>query len=228
MGLDYGKARFVTSAAAAEQFPTPTLPEVAFVGRSNVGKSSLLNMLTHQKNLAKVSKTPGRTQLVNFFSIDDRAHLVDLPGYGFADVPKSVQAKWDRLMHDYLSMRQQLLGLVLLLDVRRTPSAHDYMMLDWIGARELPVLIVLTKVDKVGKNEAFNQLHKIARIINVPAKQFVRTSILSRDGQQALRESLDDLFDDYFAIQTQIDLAMKAQLPKRDTEEEHPENDADT
>jgi len=228
MGLDYGKTRFVTSAASAPQFPTSTLPEVAFVGRSNVGKSSLLNMLTHQKNLAKVSKTPGRTQLVNFFSIDDKAHLVDLPGYGFADVPKSIQSKWDRLMHDYLALRQQLLGLVLLLDVRRTPSAHDLMMLDWIGARELPVLIVLTKVDKVGKNESFNQLHRIAKTIGVPATQFIRTSILSRDGLQAFRESLDALFDDYFAIQTQIDLAMKAQLPPNDMEGQLPENDTDT
>lgn len=209
MVLDYRKTIFLTSAAAAHQFPSTGYPEVAVVGRSNVGKSSLLNLLTDQRGLAKVSKTPGRTQLVNFFSVQERAYLVDLPGYGFADVPESVQEKWDVLMHDYLSEREPLLGLVLLLDIRREPSEHDHMMLDWTNARGLPTLAVLTKVDKMSKSESFTRMHKIAKSLGIDPRRCVRSSVLNRDGQEALRESIDALFDDYFAMQNEIKLAME-------------------
>ena len=205
--LDFRKTKFATSAAAYKQYPTTRFPEVAIVGRSNVGKSSLLNMLCEQKNLARVSKTPGRTQLINFFSIDEKAYLVDLPGYGYADVPESIQSQWDTMMHDYLAKREQLLGLLLLLDIRRTPSEHDMMMFDWCMERELPVLIILTKSDKVGRNEAFNQLHKLAKICNTSPKQFIQTSVIKKTGVTELRESLNDLFDDFFAIQNEIDIA---------------------
>ena len=205
--LDFRKTKFATSAAAYKQYPTTRFPEVAIVGRSNVGKSSLLNMLCEQKNLARVSKTPGRTQLINFFTIDERAYLVDLPGYGYADVPESIQSQWDTMMHDYLAKREQLLGLLLLLDIRRTPSEHDMMMFDWCMERELPVLIILTKSDKVGRNEAFNQLHKLAKIFNTSPKQFIQTSVIKKTGVTELRESLNDLFDDFFAIQNEIDIA---------------------
>ena len=205
--LDFRKTKFATSAAAYKQYPTTRFPEVAIVGRSNVGKSSLLNMLCEQKNLARVSKTPGRTQLINFFSIDEKAYLVDLPGYGYADVPESIQSQWDTMMHDYLAKREQLLGLLLLLDIRRTPSEHDMMMFDWCMERELPVLIILTKSDKVGRNEAFNQLHKLAKIFNTSPKQFIQTSVIKKTGVTELRESLNDLFDDFFAIQNEIDIA---------------------
>ncbi len=207
--LDFRKTKFATSAAAYKQYPTTRFPEVAIVGRSNVGKSSLLNMLCEQKNLARVSKTPGRTQLINFFSIDEKAYLVDLPGYGYADVPDAIQSQWDTMMHDYLAKREQLLGLLLLLDIRRTPSEHDMMMFDWCMERELPVLIILTKSDKVGRNEAFNQLHKLAKIFNTSPKQFIQTSVIKKTGVSELRESLNDLFDDFFAIQNEIDIATK-------------------
>lgn len=211
--LDYRKVKFVTSAAAPKQYPTTQFPEVAVVGRSNVGKSSLLNMLCEQKNLARVSKTPGRTQLINFFSIEDRAYLVDLPGYGYADVPESVQNQWDKMMHDYLSRREQLLGLLLLLDVRRTPSEHDMMMFDWCMERELPVLAVLTKADKVGRNEAYNQTHKLAKLLNTSPKQFILTSTLKKTGIDVLRDNLNALFDDYFAIKREIDIVTGANAP---------------
>lgn len=207
MILDYRKTVFLTSAAAAHQFPKTGYPEVAVVGRSNVGKSSLLNLLTDQRGLAKVSKTPGRTQLVNFFSVEERAYLVDLPGYGFADVPESVQKQWDVLMHDYLSDREPLLGLILLLDIRREPSPHDHMMLDWTNARGLPTLAVLTKVDKMSGSESFTRMHKIAKSLGISPKRCVRSSALKREGREALAESIDALYEDYFSMQNEMKLA---------------------
>lgn len=208
MPLDFRKMKFATSAAQKKQFPTNEWPEIAIVGRSNVGKSSLLNVLCDQKNLARVSKTPGRTQLVNFFSIEDRAYLVDLPGYGYADVPAAVQKTWDSMMHDYLSQREQLLGLLLLLDIRRMPSDHDKMMFDWLVERQLPVLIVLTKTDKIGNNEAFNNLHKLAKSFDLKPKQFIQTSALNKKGIDVLRHNLNSIFDDYFDIKKEIDVAL--------------------
>ncbi len=206
--LDFKQTKFVTSAAAKNQYPTTQWPEVAIVGRSNVGKSSLLNMLSEQKSLARVSKTPGRTQLINFFSVQERAYIVDLPGYGYADVPEAIQSQWDKMMHDYLSNREPLLGLLLLLDIRRMPSEHDMMMFDWCMERELPVLIVLTKCDKVGRNEAFNQVHKLAKLFEISAKQFLQTSVLKKTGMDGLRESLSALFEEHFSMQREIAIAM--------------------
>lgn len=213
MPLDFRKTKFCMSATQKKQFPADGWPEVAVVGRSNVGKSSLLNALCDQKNLARVSKTPGRTQLVNFFSVEDRARLVDLPGYGYADVPDSIQKTWDKMMHDYLACREQLLGLMLLLDIRRMPSEHDKMMFDWLGDRQLPVLIVLTKADKVGSNEAFRNTQKLARVFDIKPKQLIQTSALSKKGFDALRQNLNDIFDDYFDIKREIDAAMSMPVP---------------
>lgn len=209
MPLDFRRMKFATSAAVYKQFPANEWPEVAVVGRSNVGKSSLLNMLAQQKNLARVSKTPGRTQLVNFFSVEERAYLVDLPGYGYADVPASVQKTWDDMMHSYLSNREQLLGLVLLLDIRRMPSEHDMMMYEWLCDRGLPVLAVLTKCDKVGKNECFNQHHKIAKVFGADPKRMIQTSALKRVGIAAVCDALNDIFEDYFDVKREIDMAVQ-------------------
>lgn len=208
---DYKKTKFATSAVTKKQYPSTNWPEVALVGRSNVGKSSLLNMLCEQKNLARVSKTPGRTQLINFFSVEEKAYIVDLPGYGFAAVPDNVQRQWDDMMHDYLSSREQLLGLMLLLDIRRMPSEHDMMMFNWCMERELPVLLILTKTDKVSRNEAFNQIHKLAKVFNTKPESFVSTSALKKTGIRELRDSLNALFDDYFAVKAQIELAENRQ-----------------
>jgi GTP-binding protein len=196
--LDYRKIAFLKSATAISHFPAADLPEVAIVGRSNVGKSSLLNMLGDHRGMARVSKTPGRTQLINFFTVGDRARIVDLPGYGYADVPENIQRTWDKMMHDYLAGRELLLGLLLLIDIRRMPSEHDKMMLGWCFERELPVLIVLTKCDKVGRNEAFNQQHKIAKDLGISPKLVIQTSASKKTGLDALRDSLDALFDEYF------------------------------
>ena len=196
--LDYRKTAFLKSATAIAHFPDPDMPEVAIVGRSNVGKSSLLNTLCDHKGMARVSKTPGRTQLINFFTVDNRARIVDLPGYGYADVPENIQRTWDKMMHDYLTGRELLLGLLLLIDIRRMPSEHDKLMLSWCIERGLPVLIVLTKSDKAGRNEAFNQQHKIAKSLGISPEQVLQTSASKKSGIDELRHSLDALFDDYF------------------------------
>lgn len=209
MPLNYRNTEFFTSAAAARQFPKDALPEIAFVGRSNVGKSSLINMLTEQKTLARTSKTPGRTQLVNFFVTESRARLVDLPGYGFADVPEAVQRQWNALMHDYLTKRENLLGLLVLIDVRRLPTEHDKAMIEMVNEHEIPFLIILTKCDKLSKNEAFNAKNKIAKELGIKPSQLITTSTLSREGMQALRDNLNAIFDDFFEVQAQIDIATK-------------------
>jgi len=129
------------------------LPEVAFAGRSNVGKSSLINSLTNRKNLAKTSATPGKTQLVNFFAVDDRFNLVDLPGYGYAKVPLAERARWRPMIETYLEHRETLQGVVVLIDSRRGAREMDMHLLEWLAAVNLPACLALTKADKLKQNE---------------------------------------------------------------------------
>ena len=155
------KAQFMISCEKFEQCPEDSGFEVAFAGRSNAGKSSALNTITGQNKLAKTSKTPGRTQLINFFSIDDERRLVDLPGYGFAKVPKAVKARWQKTLDRYLNERQALQGLILLMDIRHPMKEFDVMMLNWAIEKELPVHILLTKADKLKKGIAKSTLLKL-------------------------------------------------------------------
>ena len=126
-------AEFVTSATKPSQYPPEGLPEIAFAGRSNVGKSSLINVLVNRKRLVKTSSTPGRTQLVNFFDINDSINFVDLPGYGYAKVPASVRKKWGPMIETYLSGRNTLKGVVVIMDIRRTPREEEQNLIDWLG-----------------------------------------------------------------------------------------------
>ncbi|MCY4384382.1 MAG: ribosome biogenesis GTP-binding protein YihA/YsxC [Nitrospinae bacterium] len=146
-------ARFITSAADRGGWPRAALPEVAFAGRSNVGKSSLINSLTNRKNLAKTSATPGKTQLVNFFAVDDRFNLVDLPGYGYAKVPLAERARWRPMIETYLEHRETLQGVVVLIDSRRGAREMDMHLLEWLAAVNLPACLALTKADKLKQNE---------------------------------------------------------------------------
>ncbi len=143
------KLVFETSCVSLAQCPGDPWPEVAVSGRSNVGKSSLLNMLANRKALAKVSQRPGKTQMLNFFHFQENCRLVDLPGYGYAKVPKDVLRKWRAYMNDYLEGRQQLAGIVQLVDSRHEPTTLDKQMVEWMKGNELPFVIVLTKVDKI-------------------------------------------------------------------------------
>src|SRR5690625_2007694 len=152
--MNFTQARFLTSGADMHRLPSDSGREVAFAGRSNAGKSSALNRLTHQRNLARTSATPGRTQLINFFAIDGvgTQRLVDLPGYGFARAPRAAQAKWAELVEHYLSERLSLTGLVLLVDSRHSFKPGDDTMIAWAGASELPLLVLLTKADKLKRS----------------------------------------------------------------------------
>ncbi|MFT4613360.1 MAG: GTP-binding protein [Bacteroidia bacterium] len=150
----YRRAQFLTSAAKLNQCPPDTGWEVAFAGRSNSGKSSAINSLTDNKKLAKTSKTPGRTQLLNFFELSDVQRLVDLPGYGFAKVPEAVKREWTKTLENYLQRRESLRGLILLMDVRHPMQEFDRQMLEWALAASMPVHILLTKADKLKRGPA--------------------------------------------------------------------------
>ena len=157
----YRAARFLTSAAKLAQCPPDTGWEVAFAGRSNAGKSSAINSLTGNRKLARTSRTPGRTQLINFFELSDSQRLVDLPGYGFAKVPQAVKQAWTRQLENYLQRRQSLRGLVLMMDARHPLQPFDQQMLEWAVQAAMPVHILLTKADKLKKGPAKNTLLKV-------------------------------------------------------------------
>ena len=154
---------FVKSAFKPEQYPPADRPEVAFAGRSNVGKSSLINVLVQRRNLARTGSTPGRTQSINFFSLDDRLHLVDLPGYGFARVPREVRQAWKPMVEAYLRDREDLRAVVVILDIRREPSEGDLALLQWLRAYGVPAVIVLTKADKLSRQKAKSRAGKLGR-----------------------------------------------------------------
>lgn len=159
----FEKAKYLTSAANADQSPEDIGLEVAFAGRSNAGKSSAINTLTRNSKMARTSKTPGRTQLLNYFQLDADLRLVDLPGYGYAKVPDAIKKKWQRQIDQYLRQRQSLAGLVLVMDIRHPMSDFDTMMLDWAGACEMPVHILLSKADKLKKMAQSKQIAAVKR-----------------------------------------------------------------
>jgi len=160
MSAFYQQARFLQSATTTETLPPELGFEVAFAGRSNSGKSSTLNRLCQQKSLARTSKTPGRTQLINFFSLPDGKFLVDLPGYGYAKVPEKVKLKWQKFIESYLTQRFTLRGLVIVMDIRRPMLEHDLKTLSWADSRKLPVHVVLNKSDKLKHGQAKSMLLK--------------------------------------------------------------------
>jgi len=175
-------ATFVTSAPALKSCPPADWPEIAFAGRSNVGKSSLINCLLNRRGLVRTSSTPGRTQLLNFFAINEAIYFVDLPGYGFARAPRSVREQWQPMVHDYLHGRSTLKAVVWLLDVRRDPSSEDLKFLDWLEESEIPTIPVVTKVDKISRNQLQRRMAKIAGITGLSADLFTPFSVLSSQG----------------------------------------------
>ena len=161
--MNFNQTSFVTSAATLKDCPEQSLTEVAFAGRSNAGKSSAINTLCNQSRLARISKTPGRTQLINFFVVEYGKYLVDLPGYGFAKVPLEVKNKWQFELEQYLRKREALCGLVLLSDIRHPLKEFDRMMINWAVQSQLPLHLLLTKADKLKRGAAQNTLLKIRR-----------------------------------------------------------------
>ncbi|MGH8307465.1 MAG: ribosome biogenesis GTP-binding protein YihA/YsxC [Gammaproteobacteria bacterium] len=195
MDADFRHTRFLKSAASLEDLPSDTGREVAFAGRSNSGKSSVLNAITGVKGLARVSKTPGRTQLVNFFTVTDAQRFVDLPGYGYAKVPAAVRAGWNRLMEDYFSSRQALAGLVLVMDIRHPLRNFDTQMLAWVAPLNLPVLVLLNKADKLSPSAARGVQRSVAAEIGGRG-QMQLFSALSGDGVDSARQTITDWFAD--------------------------------
>ncbi len=193
----YQKARFLKSAPTIKQAPPDQGFEVAFAGRSNAGKSSALNTLTSQKSLARVSKTPGRTQLINFFQLDDERRLVDLPGYGYAKVGEAMRREWEQHLSEYIAKRQALRGLVVLMDIRHPLTEIDHMMLDWTQGLKLPVHVLLTKADKLKNGPAKNTLLKVQRELDAqyPGATAQTFSSLKKTGLEALWTKLDEWFE---------------------------------
>jgi GTP-binding protein len=173
--------------------PDSKLPEIAFAGRSNVGKSSLLNSLVRRKSFARVSKTPGRTREINFFRINNQFLFVDLPGYGYARISKERKAAWGPLIGGYLGRTTQLRGLVLLLDIRRDPSDDDRSMLDFLARLEIPTLVALTKSDKVGKAAVPARVDDISRALSIDAEQIIPFSVVTGHGRTELLEAIMQL-----------------------------------
>lgn len=170
--------------------PPPSLPEVAFAGRSNVGKSSLINALVHRRKFARVSNTPGRTREINFFRVNDQFVLADLPGYGYARISKEKRAAWRPLIEGYLKGSNALRGVVQLLDARRTPSEDDLQMLEFLAHRGTPTLVIATKVDKLRKSEREKRLTDLALEAGVDADQLIPFSAETGEGRNELAEAI--------------------------------------
>ena len=173
------RATFVISAAKPDQFPAPTLPEVAVVGRSNVGKSSLINALTGNAGLARTSRTPGRTRLVNWFDVNGTFMLVDLPGYGYAEVSRDMRESWRPLIESYLSDRKTLTGVLLLIDVRRGPQDEELDFVPWLEAKEIPIVVALTKSDKLAKNKKMLEVAKAKKALGLKRDPY---AVSAQDG----------------------------------------------
>ena len=186
-------AEFVKSAVWPPQYPPAMLPEIAFAGRSNVGKSSLINTLVGLKALAKTSNTPGRTQLINFFSINEKVAFVDLPGYGFAKVSQSIKKDWGDMIEAYLRERQNLTLVIFILDIRRDPNEDDLALRDWLSHYRIPYLYILTKADKLSNNQAVVQKLAIERALQVSVeKNLILFSAKTKKGKNDIWQFIDN------------------------------------
>lgn len=187
------KTEFITSAKEPKGYPETQFPEIAFAGRSNVGKSSMINTLLGTKKLVKVGKTPGKTRLVNFFLVDDKLMLVDLPGYGFAKVSKAEKAQWGETIENYFTERAQLTACVLILDIRRDPNDDDLDMLYWLDHYNVKKIIALTKCDKLSNNQQASRLAKIGKQLNMGRESFVLFSSLTRKGKDEIWRKFEEI-----------------------------------
>ena len=183
-------AEFVTSAVKPAQYPPVKYPEMAFAGRSNVGKSSLINTLVNRKHLVKTSSTPGRTQLINFFNINNNLTFVDLPGYGYAKVPAAVRKNWGPMIETYLSTRKTLKGVVVIMDIRRFPRQEEHDLIDWLKYFSIAGILVLTKTDKLSKPKRLKQHIAIAEALVVAPDKLILFSAKSRQGKDAIWDAI--------------------------------------
>lgn len=202
--VNFHSAQFLTSASRLDQCPDDRGAEVAFAGRSNAGKSSAINTLTQNSKLARISKTPGRTQLINFFNLNlEGARLVDLPGYGYAKVPVAMKQQWQRHLDSYLQNRQCLRGLVLVSDIRHPMKEFDQMMVEWCRQAQMPLHVLLTKADKLKKGPAQSTLLQLRKQLNAELGDMVTVqtfSALKRSGVDQLQQRLSSWLIEGLAI----------------------------
>ncbi|MEE4253883.1 MAG: ribosome biogenesis GTP-binding protein YihA/YsxC [Desulfuromusa sp.] len=189
--MKISSAEFIKSATRPGNYPPNELPEIAFAGRSNVGKSSLINVLVNRKSLVRTSSTPGRTQLINFFNINNRFSLVDLPGYGFAKVPLAVKKAWGPMIRTYLEIRESLHGVIFIFDIRRVPREEDIRMLDWLEEFGVPTIPVITKIDKIKRSQLEKQIKPIVAETGLPRDAFTLFSATSREGKDEIWERIE-------------------------------------
>lgn len=197
---------FIKSAAKPAHYPEYDFPEIAFAGRSNVGKSSLINTLINRKDMVKTSSRPGCTQLINFFLVNfpgkgdvpqEALSLVDLPGYGYAKVSKKIRAQWQPMVETYVGTRKNLLGLILLMDIRRDPGKEELDMVRWLETKQMPCLLVLTKADKLSKTKQLKQLDAACTAFNRDRDGIVLFSAKTRQGRQTIWDEIHNLIDWY-------------------------------
>lgn len=186
-------ADFIKSAVKPSQYPAGDLPEIAFTGRSNVGKSSLINTLVNRKRLARTSATPGRTQLINFFTINAAVTFVDLPGYGYAKAPESVRKKWGPMIETYLATRTALKGVVMIMDIRRSPGPAELVLADWLAHYHIPSIAVLTKADKLSRSKQQSQKRLVAGFLPESGENMILFSAKTRMGRDKLWQAIEDL-----------------------------------
>jgi GTP-binding protein len=183
---------FLKSSFKEEHFPPPDRPEIAFAGKSNVGKSSLINTLINRKKLARTSSTPGRTQAINFFDVNHRIYFVDLPGYGFARVPSEVKKSWGKMVEEYLKTRKNLKAVIVILDIRREVSQDDGSLLEWLNHYQIPSIAILTKADKLSRNQVYSRAKNLGK--NLEAYGIHKPIIFSaktRLGREAIWERIE-------------------------------------
>jgi len=192
--MDVQSAQFVKSAVKPADFPKDRRPEIAFVGRSNVGKSTLLNAMLRKKGLAKTSSTPGKTQTINFFDVNGDLYFVDLPGYGYAKVPLNVKEEWGKFLTNYLRTREELCLAVMLLDARRKPSELDEDMLALLDEAEVPTLVVATKIDKLKRGQRRSSLETIAKTLDLSEDALILPfSAVTDEGRTPLWEIIEEV-----------------------------------
>jgi len=189
--MKISSAEFIKSATRPGNYPVSELPEIAFAGRSNVGKSSLINVLVNRKSLVRTSSTPGRTQLINFFNINNHFSLVDLPGYGFAKVPLAVKKAWGPMIRTYLEIRESLHGVIFIFDIRRVPREDDIRMLDWLEEFGVPTIPVITKIDKIKRSQLEKQIKAIVVETGLPREAFSLFSATTREGRDEIWERIE-------------------------------------
>lgn len=196
--MQINKSELEAVAVKPMQYPEPSVPEIAFAGRSNVGKSSLLNLLTRRKNLARVSGSPGKTRTINFYRINDEFRIVDLPGYGYARVSKSESEKWGAMMESYLENREGLLKVIQLVDIRHKPSAQDVQMYDYLKYFDLDGIVVATKADKVSSNQCSKNILEIRKTLGMSkADKIIPVSALKKSGHEVLLDEIEKLLENY-------------------------------